>query len=166
MSYKFIQKQWLSVWCCRYQQRLLLRRRWTLVSCMDRGHSMYHRRPQITRENLESAIKMHHNQDWWWGGDKKILKGNGSLGHRCLPQLKWTLNLKMTRLRTCGSPISFKFSRSHGGSVLVETRDFPDLKTNTNKIAIWEPSDNLCIYGRRPLSYGLFSKSGSGAMHF
>ena len=69
---------------------------------MQRHHPMCHSRPQIVQENLDLRFKMHHNQHRPWRGYRKILNGKGLLSQLQSVNSDFTLNLKLTRLLTCG----------------------------------------------------------------
>ena len=59
-------------------------------------------------------------------------------------------------------PISFKF-RLHPGCIFDKTKDFPDLKINTNQQLLWSLLTTRAC-GRRARTCRLFSKSGLGSI--
>ena len=119
---------------------------------------MYHWRPHIIWENLDSHIKTH-NQHRLWKGDRTISNGKGSLGHWHLLQLQWTLNLKVKLTWLLSYSVQSVLSyQSHVCCIVGKARDFTDWKIN-KPIAVSEAVDDSWMW-KESWTYRLFIKCG------
>ena len=96
----------------------------------------YHRRPQIMFKNgTDASRRITVNTD----GEEETGKSRMERGHLVTDkgviwslQSQRTLNLKLTRLLSCGLESVSSF-RLHARCIASNTRDFPDLKINTSQ---------------------------------